>query len=98
MRRSQCLSRLLRDLELSLGFEQIERRGWGQEAITQSFATLELHPLRERLSQLYGNSGDEQNEAREIFTVTRRALKPGEVVIWLEENAKGEVAPSFVGV
>ncbi len=98
VRRNRRLNRLLRDLELPLGFEQTERRDWDREAITQLFAALEFRSLKERLSQLYGNNGDEQNETREAFTVTGRSLEPGEAAAWLEENAEGEVALSFVGV
>ena len=90
VRRNRRLNRLLRDLELPLGFEQTERRDWDREAITQLFAALEFRSLKERLSQLYGNNGDEQNETREAFTVTGRALEPGEVATWLEENAEGD--------
>ena len=97
VRRNRRLNRLLRDLELPLGLEQTERREWDQEATTQLFAALEFRSLRERLTQLYGATGNEQNGAQEAFTVTGRTLAPGEAAAWLEENAVGEVALSFIG-
>ena len=97
VRRNRRLNRLLRDLELPVGLEQTERREWDQEATTQLFAALEFRSLRERLTQLYGSAGNEQNDAQEAFTVTGKTLAAGEVAAWLEENAAGEVALSFIG-
>ncbi len=97
VRRNRRLNRLLRDLELPLGFEQTERRDWDREAITQLFAALEFRSLKERLSQLYGNNGDEQNETREAFTVTGRALEPGEVAAYLlRPDVRGQELASLV--
>ena len=97
VRRNRRLNRLLRDLELPLEIEQTERRDWDQEAIVQLFAALEFRALRDRLSQIYDTTDAGQSTSQEAFTVTGHALEAGQVAGWLQENAAGQVALSFVG-
>ncbi|MDO5067483.1 MAG: DNA polymerase I [Propionibacteriaceae bacterium] len=98
VRRNRRLNHLVRDLALPLSVEQLERRDWDREAITQLFASLEFRTLRDRLAQLYGAQGSAEDEApAEAFEIDGVELGPDQVRAWLDEHAREGAALAFVG-
>nr|WP_205863971.1 DNA polymerase I [Planosporangium mesophilum] len=92
--RNYELNRLVDDLELPLGPDDLHWRGWDREAVHQLFDTLEFRILRDRLYQ-YLEAVEPEAEAG--FELACTVLGPGAVKAWLDEHA-GVGAPVGVAV
>ncbi len=82
--RNRRVNQLVRDLELSLSFDQLAARPWDRDAVHQVFDGLEFRVLRDRLFQTL--SADEPT-ADEGFDFEGAELRRGEVSGWLAEHA-----------
>jgi DNA polymerase-1 len=93
VRRNYRLNRLVCDLELPVGIEEVRWHGWDREAVHQVFDALEFRVLRERL---YSYLDAVEPEAESGFDLSGTVLGAGEVAGWLGEHAAG--APVGVAV
>ena len=59
MLRNRRLNELVRDLDLEVGVEVLERRPWDREAVHTLFDGLEFRVLRDRLFQTFPAEEDE---------------------------------------
>ena len=91
--RNYELNKLVCDLELPLGPDDVKWHGWDREAVHQVFDALEFRVLRERL---YSYLEAVEPEAESGFDLSGSVLRAGEVAGWLGEHA-GE-APVGVAV
>ncbi len=85
--RNRQLNALVRDLELPLDIDDLERRPWDREATHQLFDGLEFRVLRDRLLEALPNEDEVQPEGG--FDLTGARLEPGELAAWLSEHAAG---------
>ncbi|MEV6630579.1 DNA polymerase I [Actinoplanes sp. NPDC051470] len=91
--RNYELNKLVCDLELPLGPDDVKWHGWDREAVHQVFDALEFRVLRERL---YSYLEAVEPEAESGFDLSGSVLRAGGVAGWLGEHA-GE-APVGVAV
>jgi DNA polymerase-1 len=92
--RNYELNRLVDDLELPQGPDDLHWQGWDREAVHRLFDTLEFRILRDRLYQYLEAVAP---EAEAGFDLAGTVLEPGSVRAWLEEHA-GVGAPIGVAV
>ena len=98
VRRNRRLNHLVRDLRLPLPVEEMTRKEWDRDAITQLFATLEFRTLRDRLAEVYGAQHSEDAPVEgDVFRFDGVELGVDEVAAWLDEHAGGGAALAFVG-
>ena len=98
VRRNRRLNHLVRDLRLPLPVEEMTRKEWNREAITQLFATLEFRTLRDRLAEVYGAQHSEDAPVEgDVFRFDGVELGVDEVAAWLYEHAGGGAVLAFVG-
>ena len=90
--RNRRLNQLVRDVDLGLSLEDLERRGWDREQIHTVFDGLEFRVLRDRLFE-YLDPVEE--EADGGFDIDGNVLGSEDVPGWLEHHAP---AGSTVGV
>ncbi|WP_028821541.1 DNA polymerase I [Propionimicrobium lymphophilum] len=83
VKRNRKLNRLVRDLELSAGLNDLNMREYDREQVHEIFDALEFRTLRERLFTTFPQEGEEVAEQVEI---DGSVLQPGELADWLEEN------------
>ncbi len=86
--RNRQINALVRDLELSLGIDDLERRPWDREATHQLFDGLEFRVLRDRLLEALPNEDEVKPEGG--FELVGSVLQPGELPAWLDEHAAGD--------
>ncbi len=86
--RNRQVNALVRDLELPVTLDDLERRPWDREATHQLFDGLEFRVLRDRLLEALPN--EEEVSADGGFDLTAATLEPGELAGWLSEHAVGE--------
>ncbi len=82
--RNYQLNKLVDDLELPIGPEDVKWHGWNREAVHQLFDALEFRVLRDRLYQ-YLEAVEPEAEAG--FDLTGELLGAGEVAGWLAAHA-----------
>ncbi|WP_338090614.1 DNA polymerase I [Planosporangium thailandense] len=82
--RNYELNKLVDDLELPVGPDDLHWRGWDREAVHRLFDTLEFRILRDRLYQ-YLEAVEPEADAG--FDLAGTVLAPGSVKAWLEEHA-----------
>ncbi len=85
------LTELVRDVELPLGPQDLEKKAWDREAVHRLFDELEFRVLRDRL---FATLPSEEPEAEDGFEVNGGAVPTGLLAGWLDEYARG----SRVGV
>ncbi len=81
------INALVRDLELPLGIDDLERRPWNREATHQLFDGLEFRVLRDRLLEALPNEDEVEPEGG--FDLVGEVLQPGQLRGWLAEHATG---------
>ena len=86
--RNRQINRLVRDLDLPLSLDDMERRPWDREATHQLFDGLEFRVLRDRLLEALPNEDEVVPEGG--FDLDAARLEPGELGSWLAEHAVGE--------
>ncbi|MGE9807704.1 MULTISPECIES: DNA polymerase I [unclassified Janibacter] len=82
--RNRRLNALVRDLELPVGLEDLERRSWDRERVHTLFDSLEFRVLRDRLFQTFDT---DESEATGGIEVDGAVLGTDEVAGWLDEHA-----------
>jgi DNA polymerase-1 len=82
--RNYDLNKLVCDLELPLGPQDVQWHGWDREAVHQVFDSLEFRVLRERL---YAYLDAVEPEAESGFDLESSILRAGEVAGWLAQHA-----------
>jgi DNA polymerase-1 len=82
--RNYEINRLVTDLELPMGPQDLRWRGWDREAVHRVFDTLEFRVLRERL---YDYLDAVEPEAESGFDLAGTILEPGAVAGWLAAYA-----------
>ena len=93
--RNYDLNKLVCDLELPLGPQDVKWQGWDREAVHQVFDALEFRVLRERL---YSYLEAVEPEAESGFDLSASVLSAGEVAGWLAEHAtEAPVGVAVVG-
>jgi len=80
------LTELVRDVELPLGPQDLEKKAWDREAVHRLFDELEFRVLRDRL---FATLPSEEPEAEEGFEVNGGAVPAGLLGGWLDEYARG---------
>ncbi|MFD9738882.1 DNA polymerase I [Umezawaea sp. NPDC059074] len=80
------LTELVRDVELPLGPQDLEKKAWDREAVHRLFDELEFRVLRDRL---FATLPSEEPEAEEGFEVNGGAVPSGLLGGWLDEYARG---------
>lgn len=83
VKRNRKLNRLVRDLELSAGLNDLNMREYDREQVHEIFDALEFRTLRERLFTTFPQ---EDEEVAEQVEIDGSVLQPGELADWLEEN------------
>ncbi|WP_231918593.1 DNA polymerase I [Microlunatus sagamiharensis] len=78
------INALVRDLELPLGIDDLERRPWNREAVHTLFDGLEFRVLRDRLLEALPNSDEMVAEGG--FDVVGEQLVAGQLAGWLAEH------------
>ena len=91
--RNRRLNALVRDLDLGVGLDDLERRDWNREATHTLFDSLEFRVLRERLADLSPAVAEAPAAG---FEVAGTRLRPGELGAWLAEST-GVIGLDFVG-
>jgi DNA polymerase-1 len=86
VRRNRVVNALIRDVELPVQLDQLERRAWNREATHQLFDGLEFRVLRDRLLETLPA---EDLSPEGGFSVTGAILQPGHLRSWLEQHAAG---------
>lgn len=86
--RNRQINALVRNLELSLTIDELERRPWNREATHQLFDGLEFRVLRDRLLEALPNEDEVEPEGG--FELSGTVLQPGQLADWLAEHAIGE--------
>ncbi|GAA2585534.1 DNA polymerase I [Winogradskya consettensis] len=82
--RNYDLNKLVCDLELPVGPQDVKWQGWDREAVHQVFDALEFRVLRERL---YSYLDAVEPEAESGFDLAGTVLRAGEVTGWLTQHA-----------
>ncbi len=82
--RNRRLNQLVRDVDLGVTVDELERQTWDREQVHQVFDGLEFRVLRERL---FATLEAVTVEAESGFDVDGDVLTPGEVPVWLAEHA-----------
>ncbi|GAA2467336.1 DNA polymerase I [Winogradskya humida] len=82
--RNYDLNKLVCDLELPVGPQDVKWQGWDREAVHQVFDALEFRVLRERL---YSYLEAVEPEAESGFDLAGTVLRAGEVTGWLTQHA-----------
>ncbi len=91
--RNRRLNQLVRDLDVGLTLDDLERRMWDREQVHAVFDPLEFRVLRERLFTTFDTVSEEAVEGGFDLDATR--LETGQVAGWLAEHA---VAGRDIGV
>jgi DNA polymerase-1 len=86
--RNRQINALVRDLELSLGIDDLVRRPWDREATHTLFDGLEFRVLRDRLLEALPNEEEVLPEGG--FELTGELLAQDAVAAWLDDHAAGE--------
>ena len=86
--RNRQVNRLVCDLDLPLGLDDLIRRPWDREATHQLFDGLEFRVLRDRLLEALPNEDEVVTEGG--FDLDAARLEPGELGSWLADHAAGE--------
>ena len=81
--RNRRINALVRDLELPVTVDEIERRAWNREATHTLFDGLEFRVLRDRLLEALPT---EEFEPEGGFELSGSVLEPGELRGWLAEH------------
>ncbi len=92
--RNRQLNRLVDDLDLPLGIEDLKAVSWNREEVHRVFDGLEFRVLRDRLFETLSAP---QPEAEGGFEVDGSRLAPGELKAWLTAHARGAVGLHVVG-
>jgi DNA polymerase I len=94
--RNRMLTELVRDVELDVHVDELERAQWDRDEVHALFDDLQFRVLRERL---FASVAAAEPEAEEGFDVAVTRLGVDEVVQWLDEHARGaeRVGLSFRG-
>ncbi len=79
------LTELVRDVELDVELDALERRQWDRDEVHRLFDDLQFRVLRERL---FATVEAAAPEAEEGFDVATTRLETGEVAGWLDEHAR----------
>jgi len=82
--RNRRLNRLVDDVELPVGIEDLARRPWDRDEVHQVFDGLEFRVLRERL---FATLTTAEPEAEAGLDVQGEVLAPGAVAAWLATHA-----------
>src|SRR5689334_3150461 len=82
--RNRRLNHLLRDLELPVTIDELERQNWDREQVHTVFDSLEFRVLRDRLFEYLEAP---QRSEEHGFDLDGALLAPDEVAGWLEEYA-----------
>ncbi|MCW2810429.1 MAG: polA [Friedmanniella sp.] len=85
--RNRRLNALVRNLDLTLTVDDLERRPWDREATHQLFDGLEFRVLRDRLIEALPNADEVLPEGG--FDLVGATLAPGELGEWLARHAVG---------
>nr|WP_280949252.1 DNA polymerase I [Friedmanniella luteola] len=86
--RNRQINALVRDLELDLTVDDLERQPWDREATHTLFDGLEFRVLRDRLLEALPN--EEELVAEGGFELTGEVLAQDALAAWLVEHAAGE--------
>jgi DNA polymerase I len=78
------INALVRDLELPLAIDDLERRPWNREAVHTLFDGLEFRVLRDRLLEALPNSDEMVAEGG--FEMVGEVLAAGQLATWLAEH------------
>ncbi|WIY84227.1 DNA polymerase I [Propionimicrobium sp. PCR01-08-3] len=89
VRRNRRLNRLVNDLALDLGLDDLELHGWDRDAVHQLFDALEFRVLRDRLIEAFPD--DEHADEQQGFEFTGERLGPGALAGWITEHGQGEL-------
>ncbi|MCW2522993.1 MAG: polA, partial [Frankiales bacterium] len=94
--RNAQLTRLIRDVSLSLGPAELQRQVWDRDEVHQLFDNLQFRVLRERL---FATLTTAEPEAADGFEVEFSKLGTGEVAAWLDAHARtgARAGLSFAG-
>ena len=79
------LTELVRDVELEVNLDTLERQQWDREEVHELFDDLQFRVLRERLFDSVAPVGP---EAEEGFDVSFARLGPDDVAGWLDAHAR----------
>ena len=83
--RNRQVNALVRDLDLSLTPDQMERRAWDRDKVHTLFDALEFRVLRDRLLETQSDSAEPEGG----FEVDGEVLQGDDVARWLGEHATG---------
>ncbi len=92
--RNRRLNRLVDDLELPLGIDDLQVRSWDREEVHQVFDGLEFRVLRDRL---FATLSAPEPEAEGGFDLDQSRLDGAAVGTWLGEHATGRTGLCLVG-
>jgi DNA polymerase-1 len=92
--RNRQLNRLVDDLELPLGLDDLEVRAWDREQVHQVFDGLEFRVLRDRL---FSTLSAPEPEAAGGFDLAVEHLNGPAVAAWLGAHATGTTGLQVVG-
>ena len=95
VRRNRRLNRLVDDLALPVGIEELHRQEIDREAVHRVFDSLQFRTLRERLLEILGTPVKVE-DAQTIDTGIQE-LDPGELEAWLAEINDQPVGVDFIG-
>ncbi|NIH57499.1 DNA polymerase-1 [Brooklawnia cerclae] len=84
--RNRRLNRLVRDVDLPIGLDDLVRHRWNREAVHELFDALEFRVLRDRLIETFPLDDEPVDTGFELVT---QRLAPGEVAAWLTAHATG---------
>ncbi|MGF1663567.1 MAG: DNA polymerase I [Kineosporiaceae bacterium] len=93
--RNRSLNRLVDDLELPLGVDDLRWHGWDRDAVHQVFDGLEFRVLRDRL---FATLSAPEPEVTGGFAVESEALGPEAARQWLASHAAGRRVAAQVAV
>lgn len=85
VKRNRRLNRLVRDLELSAGLDDLVWGDYDREKVHEIFDALEFRTLRDRLFSTFPQAGQ---EAAEQIEVDGKILAGGGLKAWLEQNGE----------
>jgi DNA polymerase-1 len=85
--RNRMLTELVRDVELDVRVDELERAQWDRDEVHALFDDLQFRVLRERL---FASVAAAEPEADEGFDVAATRLGVDEVEQWLDEHARGK--------
>jgi DNA polymerase-1 len=83
--RNRQLTELVRDVQLELRPEELEREQWDRDEVHRLFDDLQFRVLRDRL---FASVESAAPEAEEGFDVAATRLATGEVPAWLDAHAR----------